>query len=241
MKSKILLFTLVSICILSCKSDDESPQNPTDGKLLSHIDWETDDKIEFTYNDDRTIKTINISEDIILHFSYTNNRIETLIFQWGQAGGSDIYRYTYDDNSKINSISKGEETFTVTYQSAEQSYQYEPDEGESVKIFMEDEDVRRLLVDYGPDTYTYAYQYLESKGPIAGSNACSLHIIMALPDPLIAYILNCFSKKTIQSYQDGDNNLEFENELDENSVLISRDYQDYNGEPATDVFNYTQL
>lgn len=240
MKSKIFLLSILSIFIFSCKSDDESSGIQFEGKRLSHIEWSSGDGIDFTYNSDHTVKTIDISDDIILNFNYVNNRIETLIFQWGQGGASDIYRFTYDGNGKINSFSKADEVYEVTYVAAENKYTYQADEDRTISIGLEGEDVFYLSNQEGMNIQNYTFNYGEGKGPLSASNPISLHILLSLPDPLVAYITTCFSKKAIESYVNEDEIFEFENTFDEQGFIIQRDFMNSNDLPASDIFNYTE-
>lgn len=236
MKTKIFLIGILTF-IFSCQ-DDDSQSFPE--KTVSNIEWSLGEYINFSYNDDRTVKSIDINNDIILHFEYENSKIDRLTIQWGPDGNSDVHDFTYDEGGKINSFSREGMVYDVIYDSAEDSYAYEENEGGLIKIFMEGNDVFRLVDDTGmqPESYTYYYYENENHGPLAASNPVNLHILLTLPDPLIVFIATNFSQKPLVEYDEGGRLFQFENTYDEEGFIILRSYFSFNDEPVNDIFNY---
>ena len=73
------------------------------------------------------------------------------------------------------------------------------------------------------------------------SNAVAVHILLEVPDPLIAFIVHALSKQTIVRYVDDNDVFNFENTFNEDGLLISRDYFNFKDGSVTDVFEYTKL
>lgn len=240
MKFLYLSFSVLFLLILSCKSDDESG-NSIPNKYVSHIDWSLGEYINFTYNENHTVKSIDVNDDIIFRFEYSDSQIETVIVQFGPGGNSDIYHFTYDENGKIRTIAD-EEIINVTYNEAEQSYSYPTsDDGDYIKVFLQDDEVKKLVRGGEDEMREYEFNYSpENYGPLAGSNSVNIHILLALPDPLISFIATSFTRKPVDYYSEEDQLFLFNNAFGEDGFIIRRDFEGYNGEPDMDFFEYIQ-
>jgi len=234
MKTKILILSLISIFILSCKSDDDgSEQQNTQSKKLAETITTQDVMIEFSYNEDQSVREMDFSNATgTITFAYAEKRISTL------KRGDDIWEFQYDTNGKVTSFSNGTIEINVTYNSAERSYTYEKQKGIVKTIILhENGDIKQYstLNTQTNELVEYKYFYDNSKnGILTNSNSVVSYILMTLN----YYDLGMFiSKKPVKTFNHDDSQiLTFENTYDDDDFIMK---STINGTTET-FYSYTQ-
>ena len=243
MKTKFLAIVFFAFFLGACSKDDGSSQLERTTKLLAHVDSDFLN-VDVDYNDNHTVQKI-AAEDLIINFQYRNSRISTLQIQYdGPNSIAYTYLFGYDGDGKINQMTDSDmSVYEITYNETENSYEYKLDEDEVVTVRLTADDEIAKFTRIRPN-YEINSEYFydeENKGPFENTNAVAPHMLLAVPDPLIAFIVTSFTKKPLGRYEEGNNIFNFRNVYDEGGFLISRIYNDFGDDPTTDVFEYAEF
>lgn len=123
----ILILILLNVILFSCSSDDSSnnpdqkPEpEPTTSKLVKTEKISETRKIDYTYNSNDLISSLNgtyNSFGYISDFTYdSENRLTEWNYQeTGSSSYSDTYTYAYNSNGLLSSYSANSEDATITY------------------------------------------------------------------------------------------------------------------------------
>jgi len=123
-KTKLILtLILLNVILFSCSSDDSSnnPEpEPTTSKLVKTEKISETRKVDYTYNSNDLISSLNgtyNSFGYISDFTYdSENRLTEWNYQeTGSSSYSDTYTYTYNSNGLLSSYSANSEDVTITY------------------------------------------------------------------------------------------------------------------------------
>ncbi len=245
MKKYLIYFTLLMVLFTGCAKDDESRDQEAETVPLMTRAQSGFVNVDLLYNDNRTVQKIAIADnDIIINFQYNQEKISSLQFQFdGPNSEASTYTYTYDGSDRIKTINDGVETLAITYDEVEKEYTYSKDNNIfTVKLTDTGEVAVMSKLEENGNFYDYEYFYApENFGPLTNTNAVTLYVLLAIPDPLIAFIATYFTQKPIDRYEDDNDIFNFENTFNEEGILISRDYLDFNDQPDTVIFKYTEL
>lgn len=244
MKKQLFLIGMAALFFfVGCAKDDENRQEEETTKLLTRVDSDFLN-VDVEYNDNHTVQKIAV-EDIVINFQYSNGNISTLQMQFnGPNSEASTFIFEYDENERINQMTDDDlQIYEITFDEAGNSYEYNLAEDEVVTVWLTAEDEINKFTRIRPnyETNSEYFYNTENKGPLENTNAVAPHILLAVPDPLIAFIVTSFTKKPLERYEEGNNVFNFENVYDEGGYLISRDYSDFGGDPATDVFEYAEF
>jgi len=203
MKSKILILSLISVFIFSCKSDDESSditKIPAEERLIQNINFFDDTDIALSYNPDKTVETINFAGQAIFFFNYSENQISTI--EVTGAIGNGMYTFTYDNNDRISAFAFNDEVTPVVWNEADRSYFYENENFHEVTITLKpNNDIEKIkYVEAGDnDPYSINYIYEESKkGTMTNSNEIATAIEMIFPHYGLEIYTGTLAKKPIK-------------------------------------------
>ena len=123
-KTKLILtLILLNVILFSCSSDDSAnnPEpEPTTSKLVKTEKISETRKVDYTYNSNDLISSLNGTYN---SFGYISDFIydsENRVTQWyyqetGSSSYSDTYAYTYNSNGLLSSYSANSEDVTITY------------------------------------------------------------------------------------------------------------------------------
>lgn len=247
MKSKIIILSILSLFIFSCKSDDEgsgTPSIPENEKLLDNMNFFNEVNIQLTYNPDKTVETINFAGQALFMFTYADNQINTM--EVVGAIGSGIYTFTYDDNGRISAFSLDDEVTEVVWNEANRYYLYQRENQDEVTIILKpNNDIEKILYydDFENETTSITHFYEESKkGTMTNSNQIATAIELVFPEQELAVYTSSLGKKPIKTLALPYGILTFQNTYDDqgfvstSSVIIGA-----NEQPAPVSYNYTQL
>lgn len=246
MKTKILLFTILSLLIFSCKSDDENagpPPIPADEKLIENI--QSDGlNYQFEYNSDKTIRSLNIPQAaLLLNYSYENNRI-AIISLIGNGESLD-YHLEYDANGKISSFSLDDVITPVTYNAAENYYLYQKENGDEFTLHLNENHDIYKAIEYDPENEetesSLALYDNSGKGVLTNTNNITVPTVLISGEVFFGFYLFPVSNKPIETFSiTGGTNLVFENEFDEQG-FIKKSIVSSEGVEVELIYNYTQL
>lgn len=249
MKTKILILSLISFFIFSCKSDDDSePQQPeTESYLTKITESDGDVAAEFTYYTDKKLKKADYGF-YNFEFEYDENGRVSATLAYTPNGG-DRYHYTYDESGRIVSFNiSGQEEVLVSYSENGNYYQYQ-DNGDQVRFYLNESNQlfksERRYVDNSTFTQTYFYEdgfkgcfhNLEEIGQtnfISGFNMIhEQYKINATPHPLRQVLTDDFIYEFENFYND-------QNIL-ERSVLNKTRVEDGEAETVEYIYHYSEL
>lgn len=246
MKSKILLFSMLSLFMFSCSSDDESsgtPAIPENEKLLDNMNFFNEVNIQLTYNPDKTVETINFAGQAIFMFTYTDNQINTM--EVAGAVGSGIYTFTYDDNGRISTFSLDDEVTDVVWNEANRYYLYQRENLDEVTIILnQHDDIEKILYydDLDNETKSTTHFYEESKkGTMTNSNQIATAIELIFPEQGLSVYTSSLGKKPIKTIALPYGILTFQNTYDDQGFVSASSVNIGAAEPSPVTFNYTQL
>lgn len=236
MKTKIVLFSILSLFIFSCSSDNNSgsdPQNPQSTKLIETINI-NGRLFKYNFNDNKTVQSLDFSVTNSILFKYSENRISSIEYD------DKVWEFMYDSNGKINSFSSGNDNIDVVYNSAENSYFYENNDGVKINLTLtQDGDVKKysLLYTQTDETVIHEYFYDNSKnGVLTNSNNIAVYLVMVTK----FYDVGLYaSKKPAQTFRSNDVPFSFENTYSEDGFL-TKSIINSNGTPANIYYAYNQ-
>lgn len=148
MKARLLLSLICfSLLQFSCKNDDDgSPSIPADEKYLSSITDESGNTVlSVEYDDDKRFKKLSFDG---VSFRIEYNESGKVSKQFINTEGQDTkeINYSYNQNGKIDKYTIGENDYPVTYNQEENSYQFKFFFSNSLKIYLDNNDLIKKLV-----------------------------------------------------------------------------------------------
>lgn len=215
MKTKILILSLISVFIFSCKGDDGSePQNTVTKKLVETIN-SSGTLIKYTFNGDQMVQSWKFGENPNMQFNYSKNRINTIEY------ADQVWEFMYDANGKINAFSNGIDEIDVVYNASENSYFYKKEEGiETTLILTENDDVKKysILNTQTDVSVKLEYFYDNSKnGVLTNSNNIAIYLVMVTNNHFVGLYA---SKKPVHTFNNNSTALSFENTFDNDEFII---------------------
>src|SRR5690606_30238403 len=141
-------------------------------------------EISMEYNQDKTVRSLNLNNDLILDFSYENNqvaRVESIVIS---------YTFTHNADGILTSFTTDGVATMVNYDPATRTYDYiEPVYEDEISIEMTvDGDVKEIT-SFNPmsqETEIAALQFENSKkGPMANSRSISLYYAISSNAPFL--------------------------------------------------------
>ncbi len=249
MKTKFLILSLLTFFIFSCNSDDENagpPPIPEDEKLIDNIVSSGDDGLnyQFEYNEDKTVRSMNISNFILYNYTYENNRISKI----SMIGNGQVldYHLEYDQNGMISSFSLDDVVTPVTYNAAEKFYLYQKENGDEFMLYLNENDDIYRAIEYDAEydeTNSIVYIYENSgKGVLTNTNNITIATVLVSGNFEIGIYFFPISNNPIKTLSFVGGNIFFENELDDQGFISEMAINTAGeGEPSVMTFNYTQL
>lgn len=229
MKPKILILSLISLLIFSCKSDDESapstPPIPVDQRYLSEImNEQGETTVTMEYNADKTLKKMSAG-GFVLRFEYNSAGKVTTMHIAMASEGSATFHYTYDENGKINSYENYDgEVRPVQYNAQEDSYQFE-DEYSTHVVFLNDNQSFQKIIhqEEGEEETTLNIFYENGKyGAFHNTNEIALPVFLAAADYYyFIFLVNNLTKEPIEEAFGGAFYISHENEYDQDNFLTT--------------------
>lgn len=245
MKTKILILSLISIFIFSCKSDDENAGTqpiPENEKLIDNI-VSDGFNYEFDYNNDKTIGSLNIPGLLLFNYTYENNRISKI---FALANGEALeYHLDYDQNGRISSFSSDDVVTPVTYNAAQNYYLYQKETGEEFILHLNENGDIYKASEYDPEydeTESCILLYDDSaKGVLTNTNNITIPTSLVFGEVFLSYYMFPISNKPVTTISLPGGNVMFENEFDDQGFVSKTIIDLQEEEPSVMMYNYTQL
>lgn len=218
MKSTLLLFSLLSMLIFSCKSDDDAqPSEPL--QLLSSVT--SDGQVyPVEYFSDHKIKKIKLTNEFA-EFTYDNNgRISRVTKTDLETNEESVTTFEHDANGKIISFEFDDLTVDLDYNQASNSYSYtvppntftfELNTNEEAQKVTQFNETTQTSVSWG---YTFDTVH---KGALANSNPITLYLFLIEENSLD--LLLPFYQNPVATVFNSFGNYECENTFDEKGFV----------------------
>ena len=246
MKTKIVLFSILSLFLFSCSGDDDNsgtPQIPAEEKLIDYMNFDDALNVALTYNSDKTVETINFGGQALFLFTYANNQISTA--EVVGTIGNGIYTFAYDDAGRISSISLDDQVIPVVWNEANRSYLFQRANLDEVTIILkENNDIGKVLYydDYENETKSTTFFYEESKkGTMTNSNQISIVIEMIFPNLGLEIYTGILAKKPIKSLAASQIIYTIDNSYDEQGFVSESTMSIGPNASSAITYKYTQL
>jgi len=182
MKTIFFLFSILSLFLLSCSSDNEVSPEPTKiptTTLLDKVTFQGDD-YDVSLDSEKRVKILNLA-DRSYEFFYENNLVSKVIRT--SAGDSYTTTFTHDENGKIASFQNKNNSYDVSFHDDINLYSYS-DSSLSHKYSLKINNVGDLTEFKVADLKylkieSWGYTFDETKkGSLWNSNAVSVYIYM---------------------------------------------------------------
>ncbi|SMC81418.1 hypothetical protein [Moheibacter sediminis] len=245
MKTKILILSLISVFIFSCKSDDENagtPEIPENQKYLNEITGQ-DLSIKLTYTPDKKVESVNLGGIMLYLFAYSGDQIETM--QYISNDGPDLlYRFTYENN-RISSFTINDYNIQMEWNQADRSYFFKNDNQDEITIILnENEDLNKVYhyVHEDDETNMISYFYEDSrKGAMTNSNHVSTYMTIASYFSINSIYAGVLSKKPVKTIAFHGLIFSFENTYDSQEFVSESIVSTGNSSGSPILYNYKQL
>lgn len=245
MKTIILILSLISVFIFSCKSDDENagtPEIPENQKYLNEITGQ-DLSIKLTYTPDKKVESVNLGGIMLYLFAYSGDQIETM--QYISNDGPDLlYRFTYQNN-RISSFTINDYNIPMDWNQADRSYFFKNDNQDEITIILnEDEDLNKVYhyVHENDETNVTNYFYEDSrKGAMTNSNHVSAYMAIASYFSINGLYAGVLSKKPVKIIAFHGLVFSFENTYDSQEFVSESSVSTGNSSGSPILYNYKQL
>lgn len=226
MKRLILLFA--SLCLVSCSDDDGDKQKTLFVESLTIVSpgGGGGGALEFTYNDEKQLKTISGSGTIYT-MAYKNGRLSSFTTSVNDVEG-DPYKFSYDDDGILETLKVGAEEYEVTYDDDDKKYTIE---GLGRSFTLNDEnDI--ISIEQGADEILFEYE-ADGKGPMFSVQGDFYLVAFLLNSP---YVMSKRPAAEFQTYI-ATNTFNSDGYL-QKAILTVEDEED---PTATIYYNYTGL
>lgn len=245
MKTKILILSLISIFILSCKSDDESsgtPQIPENQKYLEEIKGQ-DLSIKLTYTPDKKVESVNLGGVTLYLFSYSGNQIQTMQYISNDSPVL-LYKFNYENN-RISSFTINNYHIPMKWNPADRSYFFTMDNKDEITMILNENDDLNKIHHYSYEedkTTTTSYFYEDSrKGGMTNSNNVSAYMVMATYYTEKVLYAGILSKKPVRTIFLRNMMFSFENKYDSQEFISESNITVADSAPPPITYNYKQL
>lgn len=231
---------------ISCSSDDESstptpePPIPIESRYLSKITNENDEEImSFSYNADKTIKTISRGT-MQFRYEYENGNISRIYFT--VEGGTVFTDFEYT-NGILSSYTQEGEVHPVDYEAETNSYSFAEGGYIYQLYFTSNNDIQKILGESGEEEYEVNLFYEPQFGSLHNINSFQLQTIFASYLSFLYYVQNLnLSNQPLESIIAPTQTFEYVNTYDElNGLTQSEVTTIADGEANTGIYQYVYV
>lgn len=248
MKTHYLIITLFLLLGFSCSSDDDTstptpePPIPIESRYLSKIKNENDAEVlSFSYNADKTIKTIETGSGLMqFRYEYENGNISRIYFT---VEGETIFTDFEYTNGILSSYTQEGEIHPVDYDAATNAYFFEKDGYNYQFNFNSYNDLQKITVEPDGDNIEINFFYEPQFGSLHNTNFFLFQTIFASYFSFISHIQNLnLSNQPLESIIDPSQTYNYENTYDELNGLIQTEVTRItNGETNTNIYQYVYV
>lgn len=249
MKTHYLIITLFLLLGFSCSSDDDTstptpePPIPIESRYLSKIKNENDAEVlTFSYNADKTIKTIETGSGIMqFRYEYENGNISRIYFT--VEGGTVFTDFEYT-NGILSSYTLEGEVHPVDYYAATNAYSFERDGYNYQLYFTSHNDIQKIVGELGEEGEFEVNLFYEPQfGSLHNINSFQLQTIFASYLNFFFYIQNLnLGNQPLESVIASEQNFNYINTYDElNGLTQSEVTSIADGEANTGVYKYEYI
>lgn len=245
MKTRFILLILLSLIVFSCNDDDDGSAVtpiPEEEKFIETITY-SNMNYQFEYNEDKTVKSLIVSNLILFEYTYENGRMSAITLI---ANGQAIdYFLEYDANDKISSFTNNGVITPVIYNAEENYYKYEKEDGNEFSLYLTENGDVYKTINYDPvqdDEEGTVSIYENSKmGVLTNTSNIKVPSVLVLGENIGVFYLFPVSRKPIKTLSISGGVVTFENIYD-GQDFISQSILSVDEEDSDTVkYNYVQL